>query len=424
MFENGKIQVCDFLSDYISNVNSPIDNGSVAVVAGNGIKLTPLGYVNIPPPMSLENIQMSEGPYCQTWWKNYLFILTSTEIVGIQSDKRDYKKILALPFNSKSHIVKNFIFTASNNTGNFIINRIIEEDDNRDELIIVGLDFNLVNNELLFKLESLNETIKVIPRCHNLFNSVISDKLYDEKYFTKETEEKDDLFYGIEKHDEDEKYFFLITHHDKDKIFNKFYLSDLSISESSISTQFDIIKSRSVLINNDEKIVYLTKNNRLYLGNRLLGLDITSFEYFKKFLIVTQTSNTPYNTLHIIDLNNTDALTNSSSDAIFTPNFNYKTFTIRTIERGALITTVSRINLVLQMPRGNLETIYPRLLVLNLISELVMENKYGEAFELVRKHKINTSFLYDIDPVRFLSNIPIFISQLDKVYIIDFSLII
>jgi elongator complex protein 1 len=150
-------------------------------------------------------------------------------------------------------------------------------------------------------------------------------------------------------------------------------------------------------------------------------LDITTFEYYKKFLIVTQTSNTPYNTLHIIDLNNTEALTNSSTDVLFTPNFNYKTFTIRTIERGALIATVSKINLVLQMPRGNLETIYPRLLVLNLISELVKENKYGEAFELVRKHKINTSFLFDIDPVRFLSNIPIFLSQIDKVILFNLA---
>jgi elongator complex protein 1 len=43
----------------------------------------------------------------------------------------------------------------------------------------------------------------------------------------------------------------------------------------------------------------------------------------------------------------------------------------RRIEQGAKIVVVAGINLVLQMPRGNLETIYPRALVLSKIHTFI-----------------------------------------------------
>ena len=206
--------------------------------------------------------------------------------------------------------------------------------------------------------------------------------------------------------------------------------------DSIVSSNYDIIKAHSAIIkseesqmnisnakiNLEEKVVYLTRNNRLYLNNNYLAADATSFEIFKNFLIFTQSSNSPYNILHILDLSNTDLILSlkqqlNKNDPIFVPNFNYKHFSMRTLERTSLIVTVTRNNLVAQMCRGNLETIYPRLLVLDSVVESVAYRNYLEAFELVRKNKINLNFLFDIDPEGFFLNIESFVKQINKVNI-------
>ena len=86
------------------------------------------------------------------------------------------------------------------------------------------------------------------------------------------------------------------------------------------------------------------------------------------------------------------------------------------LERGTRIicTAYTDLKLVLQMPRGNLETIYPRPLLLTFIcSELIDGEKrnYQRAFELMRKNRLNLNFLYDYKPKEFFDHIPTFISS-------------
>ena len=70
---------------------------------------------------------------------------------------------------------------------------------------------------------------------------------------------------------------------------------------------------------------------------------------------------------------------------------------MRTLERGASLVCCSGIKLILQMPRGNLETIMPRLIVLDEIKKDVLNLKYEQAFILCRKNKINLNFVYIIN---------------------------
>lgn len=213
--------------------------------------------------------------------------------------------------------------------------------------------------------------------------------------------------------------------------------------DSIVTSNYDIIKAHSAIVKSEEsqanipnakihleeKVVYLTRNNRLYLNNNYLAADATSFEIFKNFLIFTQSSNSPYNILHILDLSNQELIMSlkqqiNKNDPIFIPNFNYKHFSMRTLERTSLIVTVTRNNLIAQMSRGNLETFYPRLLVLDSVVESVANRNYLEAFELVRKNKINPNFLYDIDPEGFFLNIELFVKQINKVSFNQFFLYI
>ena len=96
----------------------------------------------------------------------------------------------------------------------------------------------------------------------------------------------------------------------------------------------------------------------------------------------------------------------------------------RVIERGAKLVTVmpSILALILQMPRGNLETVYPRALVLAGIRQAINDGKYKKAFLACRKHKVDLNILHDHDPQRFLTGIGAFIDQLEKMEYLDLFL--
>lgn len=79
------------------------------------------------------------------------------------------------------------------------------------------------------------------------------------------------------------------------------------------------------------------------------------------------------------------------------------------------MTVDKNIRTVLQMPRGNLEGIYPRIIVLQKIIELIDNLEYGVAFRLLRQHKIDINMIYDVNPEQFMANIEKFVSELEKV---------
>ena len=96
----------------------------------------------------------------------------------------------------------------------------------------------------------------------------------------------------------------------------------------------------------------------------------------------------------------------------------------RSIERGAKLVTAmpTNMNLVLQMPRGNLETIFPRAMVLAGIRQLVDDKNYGRAFAYCRTQRVDMNILYDHQPEQFLANVGLFLDQLQDVTYIDLFL--
>jgi elongator complex protein 1 len=67
------------------------------------------------------------------------------------------------------------------------------------------------------------------------------------------------------------------------------------------------------------------------------------------------------------------------------------------------------------MPRGNLEGVSPRIMMLKEIIEDIENMEYGKAFRLLRTHKIDLNLIYDVNPERFLSNIPKFVAEVKQV---------
>jgi elongator complex protein 1 len=96
----------------------------------------------------------------------------------------------------------------------------------------------------------------------------------------------------------------------------------------------------------------------------------------------------------------------------------------RSIERGAKIVTVmpTTYSVVLQMPRGNLETIYPRALVLAAIRRSIEAERYDEAFFACRNQRVDLNIIHDHDPERFMASLEKIISQIKKIEHIDLLL--
>ena len=242
--------------------------------------------------------------------------------------------------------------------------------------------------------------------------------------------------------EEEYKIYFYFTGYNtssKEQTFHKLWyniksqnLSDINSFENDDNNLSNIIHDpkkngrivqihSSLSYKNVEIIIYLTHNNYLYENGILLATEINSFIIFKHFLLFTQLSSSPYSTLHLVDLNEEKTIENfkkliggKNANLLYKQNLNYKDFYMRTLERGSIIVTCSGIKTILQMPRGNLETIMPRLIVLDEIKKNVLNKKYENAFLLCRKNKINLNLIYDIDPKLFMDNLSLFINEVKK----------
>lgn len=96
----------------------------------------------------------------------------------------------------------------------------------------------------------------------------------------------------------------------------------------------------------------------------------------------------------------------------------------RSIERGAKLVTVmpTTYSVIVQMPRGNLETIFPRALVLAAIRRSIEAERYDEAFLTCRSQRVDMNILHDHDPDRFMTSIVKIVTQIKKVEHIDLLL--
>jgi elongator complex protein 1 len=145
--------------------------------------------------------------------------------------------------------------------------------------------------------------------------------------------------------------------------------------------------------------VYINDNDTLYLGSQKLADDVTSFILNEEFLLYTMNTQIPYDHLFTQKLSQirkkTHAKTQSNRSST---NIDWR---VRNIEKGAKLVCTGNDKIILQMPRGNLESIFSRIFLLQTIAKLVSQENYSKAFALLRKHKMSLSLLVDLDANRF-----------------------
>lgn len=76
--------------------------------------------------------------------------------------------------------------------------------------------------------------------------------------------------------------------------------------------------------------------------------------------------------MYIFDLN--EGLPHIAGRGFTLPEIHDDTFNVRSVERGSKIVTISGFKVILQMPRGNIETVYPRLLMFKALREMLSED--------------------------------------------------
>lgn len=78
----------------------------------------------------------------------------------------------------------------------------------------------------------------------------------------------------------------------------------------------------------------------------------------------------------------------------------------RNVERGSRLVSIlpDKITAVLQLPRGNLEAVYPRALLLPRIMTLINGGEYHVALDLMRRQKVDMNLIVDMNPKKFLES--------------------
>ncbi|EDV93458.1 putative elongator complex protein 1 [Drosophila grimshawi] len=140
-----------------------------------------------------------------------------------------------------------------------------------------------------------------------------------------------------------------------------------------------------------EGLITLRSQHLLQIDEQRMAEDVTSFCVVGNYLAYTQ-----LNALHFVRL------------------LDRRVVDTRTIERGAKLVTggAGDARLVLQLPRGNLEMICPRVLVLQHIGDRLRPHYFEAAMRIVRKQRINLNIICDHDVQQFVEFIDWFIEEI------------
>lgn len=386
MFGGGNnINIVDFAYKMAQGpTREPFDKGNSMVIDGNTVKITPLSISNIPPPMSYRDISCSDNiqDVCCSISNEIIAALTTNSLV-----------IASLPYLSdirrKSEDKQIIEWDKTNFATEHDTLRQVAFID--DETVAILLDSQNMSRIALIDAHDILQPrlIKVV----DVFEKVVllrADFDYQHLVFQTRTAK-------IMQMDPNGEF-------QQVAVFPQL-VRDFRVKKIVCSTH----DSNSHWASGIESVVAfgLTNNGKLYAQDVLLSSAVTSIEITDTLLLFT----TAQHNLQFVHLNSTEFKTLPLVEA------NVVDERIRSVERGSIIVSVmtSKSAVVLQADRGNLETIYPRLMVLHEVRKNILAKDYKNAFILCRAHRINLDILYDYAPALFLENLELFINQVEKV---------
>ncbi|KAI1766571.1 IkappaB kinase complex, IKAP component [Hypoxylon sp. FL1150] len=372
-----KLLLVEYMFEVIrGSLTPPYDYGAVAVVDGKTLKLTPFRTANVPPPMALFELQAS-SPVIDVAFSpanKFVAILHQLGIDAYEWKIKGQRSLLPSKIGS-------ITFTKEN-------------PDQENIPLQVAITENGVVHCLGFEKGPVIQS--------HTFDPATSEFLPNPSIFA-------GSLFG----------FVRLTQAGSTDVLMQDCLGRLhgvvNLEDELYSTRLpsQLPWSEVVDLAGNVIAVGLSRNGHLFANSRLLMKNCTSFLITPAHIVVT-TTNHMVKFIHLVDVDNLEV----------PPDDPEKDERCRSIERGAKLVTAmpTNMSLILQMPRGNLETIYPRAMVVAGIRQLIDTKDYGKAYAHCRTQRVDMNILYDHRPQQFLANVGLFLEQLQDVAYIDLFL--
>ncbi|ORY11096.1 elongator complex protein 1 [Clohesyomyces aquaticus] len=372
------LQILEYLFTAVSgSVAPPNDFGLVPSIDGLSLKLTPLRVANTPPPMSLHQLVLEHKSIdvAVSMSSNRLAVLSESGIAVYALDMRKRPvpapKLLWRSSSLQGHQPRHVAFVG-------------------DEEIFALTDNWDTEHGCLWKSEGQDFVplgpIELPGHISSIMPSVDYQSIY--------VQFQDGSLYRVRQE----------------------ALPDTLSIRFGLVNKFPSFAPEVRVINQDDQAIAfgLTKSGVLYANERILVRNCTSYIVTPAHLIFTTAP-------HLLKFVH---LTTNENDLEVPSDEPQKDERCRSIERGARLVTAipTTYSVVLQMPRGNLETIYPRALVLAAIRRSIEAERYAEAFLACRSQRVDMNILHDHDPDGFMKNIENIARQIKRVDHIDLLL--
>ena len=399
----------DWYYDVTSNIDSS-NPGLVSMIDGNNLLFSPLKYMVVPPPMSASNNILDTSILSVFYSSDYIVgVQLNNNTIEFYKSKAENNtigsnnKIPEYPFSTPMVFVGKISSTTPKLSFNSLKQICLMEDF---QLIAIQSNSYSNDNIIYIKLDSSNkETITITNIITTRTNKKIL-RLYGNAKVNK-------THCVVEYIDGSLQSFNIECDNETERLTSFEDISSLPSPCSQIST--------AIVAGNKEVIIGLDSRSRLYINNKLLSSECNSFVIHDVFLIFTTITNL-IRFIPLFDPNlllpptaTTTTTTVATTTTQTSSHITYD-FTMREVERGSCLVTVisNDAKVVLQLPRGNLEVIYPRILVLHQIALYLDKLDYLSAFLSCRKHRIDMNLLYDYNPSQFLANVSLFIQQINQ----------
>ncbi|KAM9907520.1 hypothetical protein OXX69_006399 [Metschnikowia pulcherrima] len=347
-----------------------MDVGMTVVIDGNEAKITPLGVANVPPPISFREyefessltdvaVNATNDVFAMCTTTNDVFICTISVDEMKQNKQPRVKKVAGQSIASSGEMVKQVCFI-------------------NDSVVAVLVDTPVSSRIVLYDVTGIEVPVAssdlgaraVLVKSRADFTAAVAECI-------------DGSLFEISKTGE-------ISYLTKfPQLCHEFEVATLDSDTDKMAIALGV-----------------SSNGKLFGNDTHLASGITSLKVTQDHVAVTN-AHSQVCFVHLKNVLEQNAFQ-------FLQNQNGADERVRQIERGSVLVSVipSKYSVILQAPRGNLETICPRIMVLTGVRHFISKLDYRSAFVACRTHRIDLDLLHDYDPALFFGNVELFIRQI------------
>lgn len=377
----------------------------VASVDGNTLLLTPLAQKNIPPPFCLIKMNLPSVPY-------FVAINVINNNKGKHSINGNYYR-LAISFEDGIRIYESEIKEKNGIINEKDIPQLIYEIPIEEmgrvpmtAMTITSFNSQISNHDDNVQEDNENNDIKENCDKDSLISSLLvslkmasclSNGIYEIKMENRKSSLK-----KLEKEWKIEKEF----------IETLSPVSHLTLSRDSfyqVTSSNPFYHYYECIENLKEdgksKIASLLPNGDLHVNGMLILKNCNSFMACRDFLICSTRDQLLKFYPFDLPLEKWKEISNTITEES-TRNLEFESEIVTIAPRSCAV--------ILEMPRGNLETIYPRALTIAQVKRHLILLEYQEAYTICRRCRIDLNILCDMNPNLFFKNLDKFVYQIGK----------